>query len=75
MTLRDLDLLAFESRRYRHRGAKEEAITVELGMSPNRYEQRLNLIINEPVALIAAPMLVIRLRRLRDTRRAARRGA
>lgn len=72
MTLADLDLLAFESRRYRHAGAKDEAITVELGMTPVRYAQRLNALIDEPRALEAAPVLVNRLRRLRTTRQAAR---
>lgn len=73
-TLSDLDLavLAFEHRRYRHAGAREEAITVEFGMTPTAYAQHLNRLLDDPAAYLHDPVLVKRLRRLRDTRRASR---
>jgi hypothetical protein len=74
--LSDLDrqILAFEQRRWLHQGVKDEAITTELGLTPIRYAQLLNALIDKPEALAAEPVLVKRLRRLRDTRRQARRA-
>lgn len=75
---RDLALLAFESRWRAHAGAKEEAIRRELGMPPARYYQLLGRLIDTADALEHDPMLVKRLRRVRDDRdraRAARVGA
>lgn len=65
-------VLAFERRRWNHRGAKDQAILDELGLSAVRYEQLLNGLIDRPEAYLADPQLVKRLRRLRDTRRQAR---
>lgn len=65
-------LLSFERRRWIHAGAREEAITVELGLTPTRYAQLLNVLIDRPEAYLHDPVLVKRLRRLRDTRRQAR---
>lgn len=70
----ELRILAFEVRRWLHAGAREEAITVELGMTPTRYAQLLNALIDRPEAYLHDPMLVKRLRRLRQTRRASRTG-
>jgi len=64
----DARLLAFEERAPRSAGAKEELIRSELGMSPVRYYQRLNLLIDAPAALAAHPVLLGRLRRIRDRR-------
>ena len=58
----------------RHGGAKEEVIRAQLGMSSARYYQLLGRLIESDVALEYDPMLVRRLRRIRDTR-AARRTA
>jgi len=66
---RELTVLAFERRPWRHPGAKEEAIRVELGLSTARYYQVLNAAIDSPAALRYDPMLVARLRRLREGRR------
>jgi hypothetical protein len=66
------DILAFEHRRWNHSGAKEQAVHDTFGLSMNRYAQLLNAIIDKPEALVHDPMLVKRLRRLRDTRRRAR---
>lgn len=73
--LKDIDarLLAFEERAPRSVGAKEEAIRTELGMTPVRYYQRLNLLVDLPAAMAAYPVLTARLRRLRG-RRAEQRG-
>lgn len=68
------EVLAFEHRRWRKPGAREEAITTELGLTPTRYGQILNALIDRPEALVHDPMLVKRLRRLRQTRRDARTG-
>jgi hypothetical protein len=69
---RDLALLAFEGEWRRHAGAKEEAIRSDLGMSPARYYQLLGRLIDTAEAQAHDPMLVKRLRRLRDARAAAR---
>lgn len=65
---RDLAILAFESEWRRHAGAKEEAIRADLGMSPARYYQLLGRLIDTAEAQAQDPMLVKRLRRLRDAR-------
>ncbi|MCG7278905.1 DUF3263 domain-containing protein [Corynebacterium imitans] len=67
-TLSDSDrtLIDFEARAPRSLGAKEEAIRQELGLTPTRYYQRLNLLLESPDALAYAPQLVRRLRALRE---------
>ena len=54
-------------------GPKARLIRQRLGMSPTRYHQVLVRALDLPEALAYDPMLVRRLRRLRDVRRAARR--
>ncbi|WP_292831102.1 DUF3263 domain-containing protein [Microbacterium sp.] len=70
MTLsdRDLALLEFEARWQQHGAAKEEAIRRELALSPARYYQLLNRLIDTADALAHDPLLVHRLRRLREVR-------
>lgn len=65
---RALAVLAMERRRYRHQGAKEQAVRDELGLSAARYHQLLNALLDDPAALAADPVLVNRLRRLRHAR-------
>lgn len=65
---RDRAILAFENEWTRHAGAKEEAIRAELAMSPARYYQLLGRLIDTAEAQAEDPMLVKRLRRLRDAR-------
>ena len=72
MTDRDRDVLAFEARWHRHGGAKEDAIRDELGLEPARYYQLLGRLIDSPDAVAHDPMLVGRLRRIRDERVARR---
>jgi hypothetical protein len=75
---RDRALLAFEAEWRRHGGAKEEAIRAEFDMPPARYYQLLGRLIDTAEALEHDPLLIRRLRRLRDQRaatHAARTGA
>jgi len=69
---RERAILAFEAAWGAHGGAKEEAIRAELAMTPARYYQLLGRLIDTEAALAADPLLVKRLRRLRDEREAAR---
>jgi len=69
---RDREILAFERQWWRYAGAKEQAIRDLFDMSGTRYYQVLNALIDRPEALVADPMLVKRLRRLRTTRQQAR---
>lgn len=75
--LKDLDaaILEFEARAPRSVGAKEAAIRARFDMSPVRYHQRLNALLESPAALAAEPVLVNRLLRVRETRRAGNPGA
>ncbi|MCX4675275.1 DUF3263 domain-containing protein [Streptomyces sp. NBC_01433] len=66
---RDRGLLALERRSWAGPGAKERAIREELGISPVRYYQLLNALIEDRRALAEDPITVNRLRRIRDARR------
>lgn len=73
---RSQDILAFERHWWRYAGAKEDAIRERFELSPARYYQLLNRLMDDDQALAHDPMLVKRLRRQRATRqrqRAARR--
>ncbi|GAA1493586.1 hypothetical protein GCM10009627_19320 [Curtobacterium herbarum] len=65
-------VLAFEHERARHDRTKEAEIRVEFDMSPTRYYQVLNRVIDSPAALAYDPQLVTRLQRLRRARTSAR---
>ncbi len=69
---RDRQMLAFERQWWKYAGAKESAIRDLFGMSATRYYQVLNTLIDRPEALVADPMLVKRLRRLRASRQRTR---
>ena len=71
-TLTELEvrILEFEKDWWRYAGAKESAIKDLFDMKPPAYYQLLNNLIDRPDALALAPMLVKRLRRIRDARRA-----
>lgn len=64
----DARLLRFTETAPRELGEREEAIRRELGMSPTRYYQRLNILLEDVDALAAYPVLVHRLTRIRDSR-------
>ncbi|MGN7191559.1 MULTISPECIES: DUF3263 domain-containing protein [unclassified Curtobacterium] len=68
----DKHVLAFEHDRARHDRTKEAEIRVEFDMSPARYYQVLNRVIDHPAALAYDPQLVGRLQRLRHARTRAR---
>jgi hypothetical protein len=69
---RDEQVLAFERQWWRYPGAKESAIKELFDLTAPRYYQLLNDIIDRPAAMEFDPMLVKRLRRLRDSRQRAR---
>lgn len=69
---RDRAILEFERRWWKYAGAKESAIREQFDMSATRYYQVLNAIIDQPAALAHDPMLVRRLRRLREERQRQR---
>ena len=73
-SLSDLEsrILDFERNWWRYAGAKESAIKEQFDLSAPRYYQLLNDLIDRQDALLASPMLVKRLRRLRQARMAAR---
>ena len=73
-SLSDLEIriLDFESNWWRFAGAKESAIKELFDLNSPRYYQLLNDLIDRDDALTASPMLVKRLRRLREARMTAR---
>ncbi len=76
ISTRDAEILTFEREWWKHAGNKEQAVREAFDLSPTRYYQLLNRIIDDEAALAHDPMLVKRLRRLRAQRqrqRAARR--
>lgn len=64
----DREILAIENRQWKYQGAKEMEIRRRLHLSPTRYYQRLNVLIDTRAALEHDPMLVARLRRQRGDR-------
>jgi hypothetical protein len=73
-SLSDLEfrILEFERSWWRFAGAKESAIKELFDLSAPRYYQILNDLIDRQDALEVSPMLVKRLRRLREARTSAR---
>jgi hypothetical protein len=72
LTPRDQEILAFERQWWKYAGAKEQAVRELFEMSATRYYQVLNALIDQPAALAHDPMLVKRLRRMRQSRQRAR---
>lgn len=66
------EILAFERQWWKYAGAKEQAVRELFDLSGTRYYQMLNALIDRPEALSFDPMLVKRLRRMRQTRQRAR---
>lgn len=64
----DREILAIENQQWKYQGAKEMEIRRRLHLSPTRYYQRLNVLIDTRAALEHDPMLVARLRRQRGDR-------
>lgn len=69
---RDRAILDFEREWWQHPGAKEDAIRQTFGLSPARYYQVLGKLMDSEAALVYDPMLVKRLQRVRDDRKASR---
>ncbi len=68
----EVRILDFEGNWWRYAGAKEAAIKELFDLTAPRYYQLLNDLIDRDDALNASPMLVKRLRRLREARMATR---
>ena len=66
---RDRAILEFEASWWLFPGPKDRSIGEYLGMSATRYYQALRRLMDDPVALEAFPLVVHRLRRVRDGRR------
>lgn len=69
---REQAILDFERAWWTEPGPKEHAIRERLELSPTRYYQVLNELLNSPEAAAYDPLVVRRLRRQRDRRRRAR---
>ena len=68
----EVKMLEFERSWWRHAGVKESSIKELFNLTPPAYYQLLNNLIDREAAVMAEPILVKRLRRLRDTRTQAR---
>lgn len=64
LTDRDRAILDFEAAWWQQRGAKEDAIRAQFDLSPIRYTQLLNQLLDRPEALAYSPTVVNRLRRI-----------
>ncbi len=69
---RDAQILDFENVWYAATSSKEAEIRARFDLSTVRYYQILNALIDRPEALVHNPLLVKRLRRLREQRQRAR---
>jgi len=69
---RSREILDFEREWWKHAGPKAKVIRERFGISAARYHQLLNRIVDRPEALKYDPMLIRRLRRLREARRRKR---
>jgi hypothetical protein len=72
LSSRECAILDFERTWWSLPGPKEQAIRAELELSPTRYYQLLADLIESGEAMDYDPLVVRRLRRLRDRRRRAR---
>jgi hypothetical protein len=68
----EIEMLDFERTWWRYAGVKESSIKELFNLTPPAYYQLLNNLIDLDAALIADPILVKRLRRLRDQRTSSR---
>lgn len=69
---RDQAILDFERSWWSESGPKELAIRERFDLSPTRYYQVLSELLESPEAMEYDPLVVRRLRRMRDRRRRAR---
>ncbi len=75
LTVREHMALDAESRHWRYPGARAAYLRNVLGMSETRHAQVVAGMLDRADAEAAYPVLVRRLRRLRDARRGVRRAA
>jgi len=68
----EVKMLEFERSWWRHAGVKESSIKELFNLTPPAYYQLLNNLIDREAAVLAEPILVKRLRRLRESRTEAR---
>ncbi len=69
---RDRQILDFEHQWWKYAGSKEQAVKDLFDLSPTRYYQILNQLIDSEDALAHDPMLIKRLRRQRARRQRSR---
>ena len=72
LTPRDQAILDFERTWWLEAGPKEAAIRARFDLSPTRYYQVVGDLLDSPDAMAYDPLVVRRMRRLRDRRRRAR---
>lgn len=72
LTERDKAILDFERSWWSEPGPKETAIRERFELSGTRYYEILNELLDDPESLAYDPLVVRRLRRLRDRRRRMR---
>ncbi len=72
LTERDKAILDFERSWWTGSGPKDRAIRERFELSGTRYYQLINELVDAPDALAYDPLLIRRLRRVRDRRRRAR---
>ena len=72
--LTDLEvrILDFERQWWKYAGIKDSAIRELLNLSAKQYYELLNNLIDRPDAMAASPLLIKRLRRLREARVSSR---
>ena len=71
---RDIAIIDFERSAWRLEDSKEAAIREIFGLSPSRYYQIRNTILDTDEALRYDPLVILRLRRQRTQRRSTRLG-
>ena len=74
LTEREIAILDFERRPWEVNGPKQRAIREKFGISPSRYYQIRDSLLDRVEALEYDPLLVLRLRKHRTTRRSNRYG-
>ncbi|MEU8481509.1 DUF3263 domain-containing protein [Streptomyces hygroscopicus] len=69
---RDRAIINLAARGFRSPGARDRAIREQLGLTPTRYFQLLNGLLNDVRALAHDPVTINRLRRIREENRVKR---
>ena len=69
---RDRAILEFEQGWWLEPGTKEAAIRARLDLSPSRYRELLYELLDDPEAMAFDPLVIRRVRRIRERNRKAR---